>query len=255
MTQQYEDHVALFEKKYEELNQLPISEELMTIVDDFLNNYHYCHIVQPFEIKLVEGRVNIMWTVEHACVSVFLGTDETWEWHALVDAHEMGKYGIHQRKFDYIGPPSFYIDKKDGTRQPYYVLPDEVDKMFKIRVEFSKDYNPVRYWQCPVEWVTGKYDGMLSGYCRYKNRLHYFDCIEETDIERHRMFAVYYLTRWQRMCAWYLHMIWIWSYGSKLLRKFIWWDWRKTFGFKSKAFVRIDPKDLYGDPVAFFTER
>lgn len=191
------------------------------------------------------------WTLKHGYVVVIWHDDDTWTWNAVFDDTGI-KYGF-KRHYSYTGKSTFTIDEKSGRVHHYYCLPSEVEKLFIIPIEWNKDWKPVNNYEVHVEWVTSKYDGPLGGYCRYKNRLHYFYMCEETEIERHRMFAIYRLTTWQRMMAWYRHLKWYISHGNKFLYAMNWWSWKDLFGIKPK--YSWDFAKKYGEPVAYFTDR
>ena len=70
-----------------------------------------------------------------------------------------------------------------------------------------------------VQWTTGKYDGMLSGYVKHNNKLHFAECVDETHFTRDRMFPVYELSLIERVLAWIRYFKWEYTVSTR-------WAWQ-----------------------------
>lgn len=249
---QYEEHQLFFEARFAEIKTLGFTPEQEEKFEDFFEQYQHMHDVEPFEVLSDQGRPAVKWTLKNGSIYVVWNDNDTWEYLATRDKSDE-KFG-YKEEYSYSGGPTFSIveERNNNRNHHYYCLPDGAEKMIIKKVEWSKDYKPLDRWCVTLEWVTSRYDGTQGGYCRYKNRLHYFHCIEETDLERHRMFAMYHLTTWQRIKAWYTHLKWYISHGNRLLYALNWWNWRDLFGIQRK--YSWDFAKKYGEPVAYFTE-
>lgn len=178
------------------------------------------------------GRIGVKWDLPDGYVSVLFGPGEAWEWEAHSverdpsNSRDDGSDASFEVQYRHAGSYSFKI--KDT---PYYFLPDEVEELVSIPDTFVGTYEPMlKPYQYQVVWVTNRYDGMLSGYVRHDNELHYFDMTEETDFKRNRVFAVYKLSKWEQFNAWRKYHWWHTALANRVYWKIYW----KIQGFKRR---------------------
>jgi len=94
---------------------------------------------------------------------------------------------------------------------PYFFYLEKcTEEVLSQKDEFMNNYSPMVEYDSrrnnftnyvSMEWCTNKYDGPLSGYCKLNRKLYYFDMIEETNISRERMYAIYNLNTFERVIA------------------------------------------------------
>lgn len=180
--------------------------------------------MKPFTVQLVQNKIGVRWNLDDGYVSVLFGPDNTWEWEA---------HGVEQDRTacrDDGSDPSFEVNYRHcGSYSfklgdtPYYYLPNEVEELVSIPDTFVGTYEPMlKTYQYQVVWVTNRYDGMLSGYVRCDNELHYFDMVEETDFKRNRMFAVYKLSKWEQFNVWRKYHWWHTALANKVYWNVYW---------------------------------
>lgn len=209
------------------LASTPDQHEFVESVAEFLWDSCGALNLRPFDVQLVkDGDVQITWEYDRTCVSVlFCADSEDWRWEARTvnreaDAEYPDADGGYSTIYSHRGPCSFRVEAV-----PYYVLPDEVDKLISVPDEYKGTYYPVLAKALyDIVWVTNRYDGMLSGYCRLGGKLHYFDNVEETVYQRNRMFAIYRLSWLERVGAWVRHHEWNCVVNTR-------WAWNASMWF------------------------
>lgn len=237
----YEKQEQLFQDFETKLNETDALQQHKDGLLSLMDEVRYSHLIHPFTLQVIGDRVGVRWELPDATISVMFGPDYDWEYH-LIHHMKMSEGNVFVKRIDYAGGPPLI---HEGT--PYYWLPEEILVILSVPEPFRVQYTPLLTPdEYQVEWETNNYDGMISGYIRYKNRLHYADCIEETPYEHVRVFAVYHLSTWHRMFAWFDHLKWYAAFGNKWLWKFHYWSVEK----RNRMFG--SPAQRYGDPVAYF---
>lgn len=179
--------------------------------------------LKPFTIQVTQNRIGVKWTYDTGYVSVLFGPGDGWEWEAyekeiVKSAKEGGDAGF-EVTYRHSGECSFVL-----SGEPHYYFPEEVEEMISLPDDFDGTYDPIlKTYEYEIVWVTGRYDGMLSGYLRKDGKLHYFDSIEETDFKRRRMFEVYELSWLERLNVWREYHWWHTAVTVKPLWNFYWW--------------------------------
>lgn len=211
-------------KHFAQNTNLNISEEQFYRLYDFLLDAHGTVKLRPFTTQAACNKVGVKWALEDGYVSVWFGPGDKWSWEARTierqlttnDADVDNSFKI---AYDHSGDCSFRIDG-----EPHYHFPDEVEELIAEPDAFEGEYTPLlKPYQYEVVWVTDKYDGMLSGYVRFDNKLHYCGLVEETEFTSRRMFAVYELSLWERLMVWRRYHWWHLVVTSPTLWKYHWW--------------------------------
>lgn len=205
--------------------------------------------LKPFVINRFGDSIGVWWDHGDDHVWALFSPHTTdWEWSATtVQTDGNGEDG----NTDYIatyrhrGQCSF---TSSVTGEPHYFFPDAVEQIVSTPDEFKQEYHPVLApHEYTISWITNKYDGMLSGYCRYKNKLHYVTMVEETDYQRRRMYAIYELSSWERVAAYYQHAKWLFMLQTR-------WAWNlycKWHAFKRKRGWQLSSTDISAKRTKF----
>jgi hypothetical protein len=179
--------------------------------------------LKPFTIQVTQNRIGVKWTYDTGYVSVLFGPGDNWEWEAHgkedVKPTTEGGDASFDVTYSHSGECSFVL-----KGEPYYYLPTKVEEMISLPDDFDGMYEPLlKKHEYDIVWVTNKYDGMLSGYLWKGKKLHYFDCIEETEFKRRRMFEVYELSWLECLNVWRRYHWWHIALASEPMWKFYWW--------------------------------
>ena len=182
----------------------------------------YSHRVNTNLLISFDGRVLFTWGLPDGEVQVrFLG-DGIWSYSVNTSNLQMN--------FEGKGIEYSMIDRTyDDGESPYMFFVNEtVGKVIYKDDEFQNEYEPVYRLttsdpipnhSVQILWSTNKWDGPLEGYCWFNKELHYFSMIEETDIDRKRMYALHKLNIWEKVKARIDHYSWIKITSIKLLWK------------------------------------
>lgn len=85
----------------------------------------------------------------------------------------------------------------------FYWLPDSILQSIKLPEKFNTHVTRMihRQSQLSMLWATIRYDGLMAGFCYYNDRIHYYRCVEETEHEGKRLYALYSLPWYERVRA------------------------------------------------------
>ena len=227
----YDDQLMMFERVLKDAELLTSDANQLKHLGSFLDAIS--SRVKPCRAQLINSKVGVRWEWDTGYVSVLFGSDDSWEWISESASCFGGcKEYIFDKKYSFSGGSSYTSKSIRGPIYgPIYWLPEEVLNLIKVPDTFEGTYEPmIEKHNYDVVWETSRYDGMLAGYCQYKGKLHLFEHVEETEFERHRMFAVFELpfleriTVWWRYHAWhttlYNHVLWnmhtyVWRMGMR----------------------------------------
>lgn len=182
--------------------------------------------LNSFVINKIGDGVEVRWNQEgNTAWAQFHPSTTDWAWGATTvrsDGRDHESDTGYSVTYEHNGLCSYII-----RDTPHYFFPDDVEKIISTPDAFSKEYYPhLESYQYFVVWVTNKYDGMLSGYCRVNGKLHYFDCIEETYYQRKRMYAVYELSLYERLKVWMQYHKWHFVVNTSWARRIGMWLYR-----------------------------
>lgn len=211
-------------KHFAQNTNLGVDEEQFARLYDFLIDTHGTIKLRPFTTQVALNKVGVKWVIESGYVSVWFGPGDDWSWEAhaieqLEATSEEDSDNSFAITYEHSGKCSFRVSGK-----PYYHFPDEVEELIAEPDTFDGEYLPrLKPYQYEIVWVTNKYDGMLSGYVRVDNKIHYCDVVEETEFTSNRMFAVYELSFWERLKVWRRYHWWHLVIANSTLWKYHWW--------------------------------
>lgn len=221
-------------------------------VEEFLFDGCSSLNLRPFNVQQdIDGSIRIRWDYDLTHVNVLFFADcDDWHWdattiHQDTSMRHLDANNSYVCSYSHHGMCSFRV-----KNTPYYALPDVVEQLISTSDEFKGLYHPLlKKHEYHVNWVTNRYDGMLSGYCSLKGKLHYFDNVEETPYQRKRMFAVYELSYFERIKAHIQHHQWnivsttSWMWAIKM------WIYRHTALPTSNAFHKSKQSFIKSHPI------
>lgn len=211
-------------KSFAQKTNVNVGEDQFDRLYEFLVVAHDTSKLRPFTTQVAVDRVGVKWTVSEGSVVVWFGPNEDWSWGArtaerTLSTNNEDSDDSFEVTYHHSGKCSYRING-----DPRYLLPSEVEELISEPDTFEGTYAPIlKPYDYEIVWVTNKYDGMLSGYVRFNEKLHYFNLIEETEFSRRRMFAVYELSAFERLNAWRRYHWWHAVIANSLLWKYHWW--------------------------------
>jgi hypothetical protein len=198
-------------------------------------------VVRPVVSK-TDTHAELTWVLPKASVKIaFSLTDDTWD----VYAWDVDKRGLACTRH-YSGSETFVTSRGEK----FYVIPSEVANFIFVDDEFDTKVDLIQPYEYRVVWITSKYDGMLSGYCYYDRNLCYFDMVEETPMQRKRLFAIYKLSVLKRLMVWKRYHMWHFSLAHNVVFNIRTWFWRRRI---KKASLKDGVNtNQHGTPIAYF---
>lgn len=239
-----EYHTLLYKyhaDKLKEIDLLPVSDRIKHNIDDFLTYSGVSDVkLKLYTVQFINGKVGLRWDLEDGYVSVFFEDGDKWNWEAktsqinekvtIIEEHNLK--GILEKTSTYSGDCSWtYKDRdKENVFNAYFILPDEVINLITLNDFIPEEFSErkIKEREIHIFWETNRYDGMLSGYGIYKNKLVYIDCEYETFFKRTRIFGVYELSILEKLLVLFRRAEWIIVMSNKLF----WNIHMKMFHFK-----------------------
>lgn len=226
----------------DEINLLPVSNRIKTNIDDFLN---YDGIagkkVRPYKSYFINGKAGIWFDLDdNGYCYILFGDDDTWEWK--IEAYVRDNDGIvYKKEMSHSGSRDILFDNKDGTTTPLFIFHDEPLKLITLPDKFSKEWLPrLDKKAINIFWETDRYDGMLTGYGIYNNKIVFVKCIDETFFERDRMFAVYQLSLLERIMMCFNKRMW----SIVSTSRFIWAGYMFIYRLKNNLGLHKSVKQI-----------
>ena len=110
------------------------------------------------------------------------------------------------------------IASDESTSGYVFLLDKETEEYWSLSEKFFEEWSPMlklaskmslgEHGAVKIKWVSDFYDGPLSGYAVYKDRLHFFSLIEEQSYSGKRMYGVYELCLLNRVRCYFRHFLW-----------------------------------------------
>lgn len=147
------------------------------------------------------------------------------------------------------------VNVKEEVHYFFYIEPS-IQKKLSLPTCWQKQYDDelrLKKWQVAIKWETDRYDGPLSGYCEIGRRLYYFDCVEEKEFNRARMYAVYPLSVFEELVArWKRFKYEAFIQRFEFLYRLYWWSmlfqwWHRfTIDKRKEKYVKLTQRNVAG---------
>lgn len=170
------------------LEQLGASQIQLDSISSFMEECVDTHYVYPMNVYTNASQVGVCWETEKGRVQATFADDKTWSWRCEFTSGVVSSFS---------GMPLSYHIGKSTVPTYFYSLPSEVMNVITRDEPFEHE-TTIQRSNVRIVLCDCYYDGPLSGYCVYQRRLYRFDLEEETDIRRHRQYAVRQIPTW--MC-------------------------------------------------------
>lgn len=236
----YEIQSAMLHIIYEELKVLEqntIYANIIKDVKEFLYDEFSSHKRKgKLQIETLDNYIKLIWNSEEFEGYVIFYGDANWEYHFIKQEVKNDKSNTLEISFKGEAYSFMCMEKKHYS----FLLEESVDELTKEHDDFEYDYQPLfrvdrANRNLPEHinygWTTSVWDGPLAGYCYYNQGLCYFDLEEETEYDRHRMYAIYKLNLFDKIKAYYSHYRW-----THITRRYKWaWNFH-LWNHKRKPF-------------------
>lgn len=259
MTTDLVSHDIEINKLRNQLNSFDIPEEVCQRIDrGFIEWFYSTKMIMP-TLELKNNKPEFFWKLPNGYISVIFDTDTTnWSWkaEATIDDYDSIQYKAY---YEYSGKESWSFKVPEKSETVYgYCLPSDVEKLYQLPDNFSKNYTPLlnqKNGRVPkILWSVAYWDGPISGYCEFNSQLCYFDLVEETEFERHRMYAVYELSYREQINAWFEHLKWNLTLQTPFRRLIYFLRWKTTnvvYHWYSNLFHKRKTERYLKDKEAF----
>ena len=187
------------------------------------------------ELQRTYLEVGLKWEFENVYISCWIHSDYTWSYTATK------MEGDSNRQWQYNGKCSW----TDSTGRPHYFISNDIEDLIVLPEPFKLQCCILNNWEYKISWVTGRYDGPLSGYVQYNNRLCEFNIVEETECERRRLYAIYKLSMLEAVVSWVRYHKWHFIVGNKI-------GWKVWMYFHSKFPTKYKPTLETRTPIGYF---
>ena len=226
-------------KIYDELKNMGCPQQTLDNIDKFLDD-----IISMNRIKMPQSytdgeRFGVIWSDAPSETNVLFSTDtNNWEWWATI----VTKY--YTSTYHGGGEPSRL---KNNPEVYWYFMPEVAYKWSLLPETFNIQpscmFNKHQYH---IVWETNRYDGMLSGFCSITGKLYAFNCVEETDFTRKRLYAVYKIPLHSRVLTWYKYHTWNLKLAIPVLWNISRWWHRKTHKYRNHSPETYSDSDIIG---------
>lgn len=215
----------------------PQLELVLKDCDEFLENFYFDNAPKTLDIQVLPPSPDFLGFEINNKSSKFFAKGRVlfkgqgwWQYH--FDVHEdLANLNQQIKSYFYEGmgdKMNIYSGNSKDSDYIFY-LSDEINDFFEVPENYSKEYSPMfstvkssyrhKNKGLILEWNTGYYDGPLSGYCSYDNKFFYFNCEEEKDYSRTRLFSMTELTWREKIKATISHRLFEYSNGTAKYKK------------------------------------